>query len=116
MSELTADAIARLKPGRAMDAAVAEHVMGWQPDPLDPAPAPRYSADDALAAQVLDHLAKFVPATSVLDERPLRDGHRVDVTDRESQTILIEAVGPSRAAAVARFALLFVLHHPEAGG
>ncbi|MBI5832102.1 MAG: hypothetical protein HZB16_07310 [Armatimonadetes bacterium] len=116
MAQLTTEAINRLTPGRTMDIHVAEEVMGQKAHPLEPFVAPKYSTDEALAQSVLDKLKPFMAAGFRLDERDARAGYRVDYSDVQAGTILLEATATTRAAAICKFALHFVAHHPEARG
>ena len=116
MAHLSSEAIDRLTPGRTMDIHVAEVVMGQKADPLEPFVAPKYSTDAALAQSVLEKLRPHMAAGFRLDERETRGGYRIDYSDTSAGTILLEATATTRAAAICKFALHFVAHHPQAAG
>lgn len=116
MAQLSTEAINRLTAGRTMDIHVAEAVMGLKADPLEPFNPPAYSTKEALAQEVLDKLKGHMATGCQLDERDTRGGYRIDYSDLVSGTILVEATASTRAAAICRFALHFVAHHPDSAG
>jgi hypothetical protein len=113
MLELTVDGIDRLPPGRTLDNAIGEVILGWKPHPLDPKPAPACSTEEALADKMLALLQPKLPPGHGLHEHPLRLGVRVALVDEQRGEPAIEVEGRTRAHALCRFALHLALRYPE---
>jgi hypothetical protein len=109
---LTVERIERLGPGRALDAVVGEHLMGWIDESLDPAPPPAYSTNDELADTVLARIQPLSPADHHIEMHDARDGWHV-LLIADNGEIDLQVVTPRRNLTICRFALLLRHRYPH---